>query len=66
MWERQTYTLGLKKATNSKKTGVHPRERVCVPVRGRVRMGVWSSSTLWDSETVGELVSLSVVALSCD
>ncbi len=38
-------------------SGVHPREResVCACVRGRARMGVWSSSTLWDSETVGEL-----------
>jgi hypothetical protein len=41
-------------------SGVHPRERVCMC------MGVWNSSTLWDSEMVGELVSLSVVALSCD
>lgn len=41
-------------------SGVHPTERVCMC------MGVWNSSTLWDSEMVGELVSLSVVALSCD
>jgi hypothetical protein len=49
-------------------SGVHPRERECACVRGRARarMGVWSSLTLWDSEMVGELVSLSVVALSCD
>ncbi len=41
---------------------------MCACVRGRARacMGVWNSSTLWDSEMVGELVSLSVVALSCD
>ncbi len=40
--------------------------RVCAGARARARMGVWSSSTLWDSEMVGELVSVSVVAVSCD
>lgn len=43
---------------------VYIRERECAGVRARI--GVWNSSTLWDSEMVGELVSLSVVALSCD